>query len=71
VAEGSANFKLGGDPLDVIIENEIQASLVDGKLPCAVAFKIAGKLKVTPKQVGDAANKLNIKITSCQLGCFP
>jgi len=71
VAEGSANFKLGGDPLDVIIENEIQASLVDGKLPCAVAFKIAGKLKVTPKQVGDAANRLNIKITSCQLGCFP
>ncbi len=71
MAEGSANFKLGGDPLDVIIENEIQASLVDGKLPCAVAFKIAGKLKVTPKQVGDAANKLNIKITSCQLGCFP
>lgn len=71
MAEGSANFKLGGDPLDVIIENEIQASLVDGKLPCAVAFKIAGKLKVTPKQVGDAANRLNIKITSCQLGCFP
>jgi hypothetical protein len=71
VAEGSANFKLGGDPLDVIIENEIQASLVDGRLPCAVAFKIAGELKVTPKQVGDAANRLNIKITSCQLGCFP
>jgi len=71
VAEGSANFQQGGDPLDGTIENEIQASLVDGRLPCAVAFKIARKLKVTPKQVGDAANRLNIKITSCQLGCFP
>ena len=71
MAEGSANFKLGGDPLDGIIENEIQASLVNGRLPCAVAFKIAGKLKVTPRQVGDAANRLSIKITSCQLGCFP
>ena len=53
------------------LEEEMRASLVNGKLPCAVAFKIARKLKVSPKQVGDAANKLNIKISSCQLGCFP
>ena len=53
------------------LEEEMPASLVNGKLPCAVAFQIAKKLKVSPKQVGDAANKLNIKISSCQLGCFP
>jgi len=53
------------------LEEELKASLVDDKLPCAVAFKIARKLKVTPKQVGDTANKLNIKLVSCQLGCFP
>jgi len=53
------------------IEKEIQDSLVDGKLPCAAAFSIAKKLKVSPRQVGDTANKLNIKIKSCQLGCFP
>jgi len=53
------------------LEKEMRASLVNGKLPCAVAFKIARKLKVSPKQVGDAANRLNIKIASCQLGCFP
>ena len=53
------------------LEEELKASLVNGKLPCAAAFKIARKLKVTPRQVGDTANKLNIKITSCQLGCFP
>jgi len=57
--------------LDGTIENEIQVSLVNGRLPCAIAFKIARKLKVTPRQVGDTANRLNIKITSCQLGCFP
>ncbi len=57
--------------MDGTLENEIQDSLVDGRLPCAVAFKIARKLKVPLKQVGDAANRLNIKITSCQLGCFP
>ena len=42
-----------------------------GKLPCAVAFSIAKKLKVSPRQVGDAANELRIKIATCQLGCFP
>ena len=53
------------------LEEEMRASLVNGKLPCAVAFRIARKLKASPKQVGDAANRLNIKISSCQLGCFP
>jgi hypothetical protein len=53
------------------LEEEIKASLVNGKLPCAVAFKIAKKLKVAPKEVGDATNRLQIKISSCQLGCFP
>lgn len=53
------------------LEEELKASLVDGKLPCAVAFKIARKLKVTPRKVGGTASKLNIKIANCQLGCFP
>jgi len=53
------------------LEEELRASLVNGKLPCAQAFRIAKKFKVAPRQVGDMANKLNIKISSCQLGCFP
>jgi len=59
------------DDIAKVLEEEMRASLVNGKLPCAVAFRIAKKLKVSPKQVGDAANSLNIKISSCQLGCFP
>ena len=53
------------------LEEELRTSLVNGKLPCAQAFRIAKKFKVAPRQVGDMANKLNIKISSCQLGCFP
>ena len=56
---------------DEILENELKASLVDGRLPCAVAFEIGRKLKVSPRKVGDMANKLNVKISGCQLGCFP
>jgi hypothetical protein len=53
------------------LDKRIKSSLVNGKLPCAVAFKIARELKVGPKAVGQAANRLSIKISSCQLGCFP
>ena len=53
------------------LEEKIKSSLVDGRLPCAVAFKIAKELKVSPNDVGDAANRLSVKIGGCQLGCFP
>ncbi|MFC1908014.1 hypothetical protein ACFLWD_01330 [Chloroflexota bacterium] len=54
-----------------VLADELKGSLVNGKLLCAVAFEIAKKFKVTPREIGDEANKLNIKIASCQLGCFP
>ncbi len=53
-----------------IPDKEIQASLVNGRLPCAVAFKMARRLDVTPRMVGDKANELEIRIIDCQLGCF-
>lgn len=62
---------LRGVIMSAELEEKIKSSLVNGKLPCAVAFKIARELKVSPRQVGEAANKLAIKICNCQLGCFP
>lgn len=56
---------------DKTLEEEIRASLVDGKLLCPVAFKISEKLGVSKREVGDMANNLSIKIAGCQLGCFP
>jgi hypothetical protein len=53
------------------LDKKIQDSLVDGKLPCAVAFQIAKENKVTNKEIGEACNRLKIKVKSCQLGCFP
>ncbi|MBI4186841.1 MAG: hypothetical protein HY530_04965 [Chloroflexi bacterium] len=52
------------------LADEIKASLVDGYVPCAVAFEVARKHSVTRKDVGDAATKLKIHIVQCQLGCF-
>jgi hypothetical protein len=42
----------------------------DGKIPCAMAFKIAKECSVSTKEIGNLLNQLKIKITSCQLGCF-
>jgi hypothetical protein len=53
------------------LDKKIEASLVNGKLPCAVAFQIAKELKVTAKEIGEASNRLKIKVATCQLGCFP
>ena len=42
----------------------------DGKIPCALAQKIAVENKIPMKQVGDILNKMKVKIHACQLGCF-
>ncbi len=57
--------------MDDIIEQKVKAQLVDGKLPCAMAFKIAAELNIEPPSIKDTADKLGIKISACQLGCFP
>ncbi len=52
------------------IEEEIKNKAVNGRLPCPIARKIAKKLSVSYKDVGKVADKLKIKITDCELGCF-
>ena len=52
------------------IEEEVRKMARDGRLQCSLARKIAEDLGVTYREVGEAANKLGIKITDCALGCF-
>jgi len=52
------------------IAAQIKGSLTEGRLPCASAFKIVRRLKVSPQQVGEVANELGVKISRCQLGLF-
>lgn len=55
---------------DASIKNEIIKQTKNQKLPCAVAFEIAGILKISPDQVGKTADLMNFKLTKCQLGLF-
>ena len=52
------------------VTEEIKKKAVNGKLPCPVARKLAKELSVSYKEIGRAADELNIKITDCELGCF-
>lgn len=48
----------------------IRAHLEADKLPCAAAFAIAQELRITPAEVGRAADALDIHLSRCQLGLF-
>lgn len=52
------------------LKDSVLKGAVEGKLPCAVACRIADELGVSRKEIGNTANELKIKISSCQLGCF-
>lgn len=52
------------------IAAEIKKRVVNGRLPCPVARRIAKELSVSYKEVGRTADKLKIKFSDCELGCF-
>jgi len=52
------------------LEAALRSALIDGRVPCAQAFRIAGELKLAKIRVSGACEKLKIKISSCQLGAF-
>jgi len=53
-----------------LLDKEILARVTDNKLSCVTAFEIAGKLNVPAKDIGETADRLNIRLANCQLGLF-
>jgi len=52
------------------LENLLHKASRENCILCSSALAIAKSLGIPPGEVGNAANKLNIKISKCQLGCF-
>lgn len=52
------------------LRSAIQASLVDGKLPCAEAWRLAEVFGMGRLPLAGAAEALRVKISRCQLGAF-
>lgn len=52
------------------MEEAVRNALVDGKLACSEAWRIARRLNVPKMSVSSACEALGIKIKHCQLGAF-
>ncbi len=52
------------------IDQKLQNMAFDGMITCAQATQLARSLSVEPLLVGKKAERLGLKITDCQLGCF-
>jgi len=61
------------EPLDVPdeVRTALRGAAADGRLPCARAWAIAARLGWERLALGHAANTLGIRVSQCQLGCFP
>jgi hypothetical protein len=57
-------------PQNPDMKEAIHKALVDNKLPCSVAWKIARQFKVPKMAVSAACEALKIKVKPCQLGAF-
>jgi hypothetical protein len=53
-----------------LLEEQILKASGDGRITCALLRKIAEERGVSYKLAGKTADRLNIKIKNCDLGCF-
>lgn len=52
------------------LEKAVLERSKENRITCKEAFEIAETLSVSPAQVGKECDRLKIKISGCQLGCF-
>ena len=52
------------------LEKRLHKATREDRIQCSSALAIARSLGIPPGEVGKTANKLNIRISKCQLGCF-
>lgn len=52
------------------LEEAVKKAAPNNRINCAAAMALANKFSVPPRLVGETADRLAIKISKCQLGCF-
>jgi len=61
------------EPSDAVppdLEKALRAGLVNGRLPCAIAWEIAERFNLPRMSITSACERLNLRISQCQLGAF-
>ena len=67
--ESEKNTALPPAQLDKL-EQRLYEMSKENRIHCSTALAIAKSFRIPSREVGKAANKLKIKISKCQLGCF-
>ena len=52
------------------LEKRLHNAAKDNRILCSSTLAIAKSLGISSGEIGKTANKLNIRISKCQLGCF-
>lgn len=65
----AAKHAAGTSSNPAIVET-VKGKIQDDSITCAALHKIAGELKVTPAEVGVAADLLEARLIKCQMGLF-
>jgi hypothetical protein len=52
------------------LETALAAAASGGRIGCATVFRVAAEQGVPAAEAGRSVQRLGIKITGCQLGCF-
>jgi LAO/AO transport system kinase len=53
-----------------LLTERLRAAAPENRITCSGAIAIAKAIGVPSKEIGRIADKLNIRISKCQLGCF-
>lgn len=59
-----------GTICDPVLEEAVRQHAQDGRITCSAAHNIAGRLKVSPSEIGKTVDLIEYRITRCQLGLF-
>ena len=59
-----------GTEINQQIADRIKAAVIDNKITCKAAHKIADELGVKPGDVGVTVDLLEVRISKCQLGLY-
>ena len=53
------------------LTEKVKSRAKDGKIACKQALQISAEEGISSQDLGALLNELEIKVVSCQLGCFP
>src|SRR5512137_1990793 len=68
--KGHYSSKHSGASVKKEVAELLKKKKVDGAMTCPLAFQAAGELNLSPAEIGQALDILEISLSKCQLGLF-